>query len=70
MEKTEIRYYSHKTNITLIIEPSGDVIVTIDGIVYYPNYTNKLVPPDYKFTDEDKKAEANSKFVFHFLLKD
>lgn len=50
-----------------IIEPSGGVIATIDGIdVYYFNYTNKLVPPGYKFTDEDKKAEANGELVFSY----
>lgn len=29
-------------------------------------YTNKLVPPDYKLTDEDKKAKENGELVFSY----
>ncbi len=48
-------------------EKNGDVVKNIDGIdVYYFNYTNKVVPPDYKLTDEDKKAEANGELVFSY----
>lgn len=50
-----------------IIEQSGEIVAAVDGIdVYYFNYTNKLVPPDYKLTDEDKKAEANGELVFSY----
>ena len=49
------------------VETSGEVITSVDGVdVYYFNYTNKLVPPDYKLTDEDKKAEANGELVFSY----
>ena len=48
-------------------ETSGEVISNIEGIdVYYFNYTNKFVPPDYKMTEEDKKAEANGELVFSY----
>ena len=30
----------------------------------YCAYTNKLVPPDYKMTEQDKKDEKSGKFVF------
>ena len=49
------------------VETSGEVITSVDGVdVYYFNYTNNLVPPDYKLTDEDKKAEANGELVFSY----
>ena len=35
-------------------------------IMYYENYENKVVPPDYKMTEEDKKAEAEGKLVFSY----
>ncbi len=34
--------------------------------IEFRNYTNKLVPTGYKFTDEDKKAEANGELVFSY----
>ena len=38
----------------------GDIIKTENNTdIYYYSYTNKLVPPDYKLTDEDKKAEKS-----------
>lgn len=47
------------------IDIKGDIVATIDGVdVYYDSYTNKIVPPDYKMTDEDKKAEENGELVF------
>lgn len=46
-------------------EEPGEVIATEQGTdIYYFNYTNKLVPPDYEMTAEDKKAEANGELVF------
>ena len=49
------------------IEMSGKVISTFYDIdVYYFNYTSKVVPPDYKLTAEDKKAEANGELVFSY----
>lgn len=32
-------------------------------LLYY-SYTNKLVPPDYKMTEQDKKDRQSGKFVF------
>lgn len=44
---------------------SGDVIASVSGVdIYYDTYMNKLVPPDYKMTDEDKKAEESGELVF------
>ena len=49
------------------LEPSGEVVSTVDDVdVYYYSYTNKLVPSDYKMTDEDKKAEENGELVFSY----
>ena len=49
------------------METVGDVVATVNGVdVLYHSYTNKLVPSDYKMTDEDKKAEANGELVFSY----
>lgn len=49
------------------VKMDGEVISTFDDIdVYYFNYTNKLVPSDYKLTEEDKKAEVNGELVFSY----
>ena len=49
------------------METVGDVVDTIGGVdILYHSYTNKLVPGDYKMTDEDKKAEANGELVFSY----
>lgn len=46
---------------------NGDVISKVNGTeIYYYSYTNKLVPPDYKLTDEDKKAEKNGELIFSY----
>ncbi len=46
---------------------AGDVIKTVNGTdIYYYSYTNKVVPSDYKLTDEDKKAEENGELVFTY----
>ena len=48
-------------------EASGDVAATVDGIdVMYFSYNNKLVPPDYELTDEDKAAEEDGVLVFSY----
>ena len=45
------------------IDMDGNVIKTVDGAdIYYYSYTNKIVPADYKMTDEDKKAEVTCHF--------
>lgn len=49
------------------METVGSVVATVNGVdVLYHSYTNKLVPGDYKMTDEDKKAEANGELVFSY----
>ena len=43
------------------------MVATVDGVdVYYHSYTNKVVPPDYKLTEEDKKAEESGELVFSY----
>lgn len=54
-----------KFNSELDIE--GKIISTVSGTdIYYFSYTNKIVPPDYKLTDEDKKAEESGELVFSY----
>lgn len=49
------------------IDISGDVVKNVKGTdIYYYDYTNKLVPPDYKLTDDDKKAEENGELIFSY----
>ncbi len=49
------------------METVGDVVATVNGVdIFYPSYTNKIVPSDYKMTEEDKKAEANGELVFSY----
>lgn len=48
-------------------ETKGEVIATEkDTDIYCYGYTNKLVPPDYKLTADDKKAEENGELVFSY----
>lgn len=48
-------------------EKEGEIIANENGTdIYYHSYTNKLVPPDYELTDEDKKAEENGELVFSY----
>ena len=48
-------------------EESGNVVATVDGIdVTYFSYNNKLVPPDYELTEEDKAAEEAGDIVFSY----
>lgn len=63
----EVIFSQDKFNST--VETDGDVITTIDDVdVYYYSYTNKLVPGDYKMTEEDKKAEESGELVFSYGL--
>ena len=34
--------------------------------IYYTNYINKIVPPDYKLTEQDKIDEENGSLVFSY----
>lgn len=50
-----------------VTENAGAVVDTVDGIdLWYHSYVNKLVPPDYELTAEDKKAEENGDLVFSY----
>lgn len=43
------------------------VVGTYNGVdIYYDSYANKLVPADYKLTEQDKKDEATGKYVFSY----
>lgn len=47
------------------LDTNGNEIGVVNGVpIYYNSYTNKIVPPDYKMTEEDKKAEENGELVF------
>ena len=49
------------------LDTEGEIISTVSGTdIYYFSYTNKIVPPDYKLTDEDKKAEESGELVFSY----
>lgn len=53
------------------IEKHGEIIATENGCdLYYYSYTNKLVPPNYKLTEKDKKAEENGELVFSYGASD
>ena len=61
----EVIFSQDKFNST--VETEGEVIANIDDVdVYYTSYTNKLVPGDYKMTEEDKKAEESGELVFSY----
>lgn len=54
------RYYSES-------ELSGSLEKTVKGVdLYYFSYVNKIVPPDYQLTPEDKRAEENGELVFSY----
>ncbi|WP_333860515.1 hypothetical protein [Clostridium sp.] len=43
------------------------VIATFNGVdLYYYFYANKLVPADYKLTEQDKQDESSGKYVFSY----
>jgi len=46
---------------------SGVLITSENGTdIYNTGYTNKVVPPDYKQTEEDMKAEESGELVFTY----
>ena len=46
---------------------SGALISSENGNnIYFTGYTNKIVPPDYKLTEEDKNAEKSGELVFSY----
>lgn len=59
----ELIYAVHKFDTPM--EINGDVIAVVDGVpVKYNAYDNKLVPEDYRMTDEDKAAQASGELIF------
>lgn len=61
----EVNFSQDKYNSS--IESHGDIIASVDGIdVYYYSYMNKVVPPDYQLTEEDKAAEENGELIFSY----
>ena len=60
-------YFSQDKFDSELGEASGDVAATVDGIdVTYFSYNNKLVPPDYKLSDEEKAAEEAGELIFSY----
>lgn len=48
-------------------EKQGYVIANINETdIYYHSYKNKLVPPDYKLTEEDKEMENSGELTFSY----
>lgn len=48
------------------VEEAGKIYANIDGInVYAHSFNNKIVPPDYKMTEDDKAAEAAGEVYFN-----
>lgn len=49
------------------IPEKATVIATYNGIdLYYDSYANKLVPADYKLTEQDKQDKSSGKYVFSY----
>lgn len=62
----DIVYFSQK-RFNSETDKEGEVIATENGCdIYGYAYTNKLVPPGYEMTDEDKKAEEAGELVFSY----
>ena len=68
------RYRNAEDEIDLDVEKtavpmplSGEIADTVDEVaIYYESYQNKLVPPDYEMTEEDKKLEESGALVFSY----
>lgn len=66
-EKNDDRVIFSQDKFNSELDTEGKIISTVSGTdIYYFSYTNKIVPPDYKMTDEDKKAEENGELVFSY----
>ncbi len=49
------------------VEESGKIYKNIDGIdIYSHSFNNKIVPPDYELTEEDKALEAAGEVYFNY----
>jgi len=51
------------------VSQDGTLVSSKNGNdIYFSAYTNKIVPPNYKLTEEDKIAEQNGELVFSYGL--
>lgn len=66
-DKNGDRIYFSQEKYNSETKKDGEVIATKNGCdIYYYSYKNKLVPPDYKLTSDDKKAKENGELVFSY----
>ena len=66
-EKSGDEVFFSQAKYNSAVKTSGEVITNVNGIdLYYYSYTNKLVPGNYKMTEEDKKAEESGELVFSY----
>lgn len=66
-EKDGDKVYFSQNKYNSETDREGEIIANENGTdIYYYSYTNKLVPPDYELTDEDKKAEENGELIFSY----
>ena len=48
-------------------DKNEELVENYNGVdLYYYSYTNKIVPADYKMTEQDKLDEKSGKFVFSY----
>lgn len=74
-KKLDFTYKKEKDKLNLYIEngrlgensKKATVVNTYNDIdLYYHSYANKLVPGDYKMTEQDKQDELSGKYVFSY----
>lgn len=66
-EKDGDRVFFSQNKHNASTKQEGEIVAAAgDTDIYYYSYTNKIVPPDYKMTDEDKKAEQSGELVFSY----
>lgn len=65
-EKGDAQVPIYIQDLTLVGEDTGSELVENykGSDLKYTSYTNKIVPPDYEFTEQDKQDEASGKYVF------
>lgn len=60
-------YFSQDKYTSQTVSEGKDPVAAFDGTdIYFTGYTNKLVPPDYELTEEDKLAQENGELVFSY----
>lgn len=47
-------------------DPNASVIMAGNTKIHYSEYMNKILPPDYEMTEQDKKDEAEGTYVFSY----